>query len=197
MKSLRTYLSKEIPQGIYSRDKINNSTILQNSGSVACAVCRLDLVTSPPEECARIERVQRRATQLIRELKDLSFEQRLHTLSSFSLEKRCLRGEMIAIYTFLNGDSSIGKKLFSLRLLKGTCGHSMKVEEKWFNLKLHKGFFTVRIKRMWNSLPQSVSVKSVDNFKNLYQVLDVCSLGWTNGRSSSIEKWIFFIFFFV
>lgn len=53
-------------------------------------------------------------------------------------------------------DSIIGRKLFSLGSLMKTLGHSVKLDEKRFNHKRRKVYFTVRVVRMWNSLPQSV-----------------------------------------
>lgn len=82
-----------------------------------------------------------------------------------------MRGDMLAIYKYLNGDASIREKLFSLRVCKRTRGHTMRLEEKRFNLKLGRGFFTVRVIRTWNSLPQLVvSEGSIDIFKRLLDV---------------------------
>ena len=115
-----------------------------------------------------MERVQRRATKLIKGLEDLSYEERLQALNLFSLEKRRLRGDMISIYKYCTGDPTIGIKLFCGREFNKTCGHSLKLAEKRFNFKRSSGFFTVRSTRMWNSLPQSVVLAgSIDSFKKL------------------------------
>ena len=120
------------------------------------------------KDVLEMERVQRRATKLIKGLEDLSYEERLQALNLFSLEKRRLRGDMISIYKYCTGDPTIGIKLFRRREFNKTRGHSLQLEEKRFNLKLRRGFFTVRAARMWNSLPQAVvSAGSIDSFKKL------------------------------
>ncbi|KAK4824026.1 hypothetical protein QYF61_009617 [Mycteria americana] len=92
-----------------------------------------------------LERVQRRATKLVKSLEHKFYEERLRELGLFSLEKRRLRGDLIALYSYL----------------KGVCT----------SLDIRKTFFTERVVRHWNWLPREVvGSPSLEVFKRCVDV---------------------------
>ena len=50
-----------------------------------------------------LERIQRRATKIIPELRDVSYEERLTECGLTTLESRRLRGDQIEVFKILNG----------------------------------------------------------------------------------------------
>ncbi|KAK4824223.1 hypothetical protein QYF61_012137 [Mycteria americana] len=82
--------------------------------------------------------VQRRATELGKGLEQKSYEERLRELGLFSLEKRRLRGDLIALYNCLKGG---GREVGSVSSPR---------------LDIRKFFFTERVIKHWNRLPREV-----------------------------------------
>lgn len=67
------------------------------------------------------------------------------------MEKRRVRGDKITTYKSFNCDYIIMGILFYLKSLKKICGHTMKLDKRQFNVKLHEKFFTFRAVKMCNS----------------------------------------------
>ena len=83
-----------------------------------------------------LERVQRRATKMIRGLVHLSYEDRLKELGSFNLEKRKLWGDLFMAFQYFKEDYKQEGNIFTWVGADGAKGSGFELMEERFRLDL-------------------------------------------------------------
>ena len=116
----------------------------------------------------KLERIKRRATKIIPELRDLSYESRLLQCGLTTLETRRLRGDQIEVFKIVNGYEDVDRNMF-FKLKEGSRirRHKAALVKEQCRLDMRKYSFSHRVINEWNKLPHDcVNARSVNMFKH-------------------------------
>ena len=99
----------------------------------------------------KLERIQRRSTKIIPELRDLSFESRLLQCGLTTLKTRRLRGDQIEVFKIVNGYEDVDRNMFfkstqtdSISLLSATlsefqnCSQNCERNSQQYDINTHE-----------------------------------------------------------
>ena len=117
-----------------------------------------------------LERLQRRWTRQVWNLRELSYAERLRSLDLFSVQGRLLRADLILVWKIFNGKCGISpEQIFTLN--RSTLrGHPLKIYVPRTELELTRRFFSTRVISEWNLLAaDTVTASTLDSFKGLVQ----------------------------
>ncbi|KAK4827307.1 hypothetical protein QYF61_016557, partial [Mycteria americana] len=140
--------------------------VLRDMVELAIARAKRDVKEIKLNEAEVLERVQRGETELGKGLEHKADGEQLRDLGLFSLEKRRLRGDLIALYNCLKGG---GREVGSVSSPKGD---SLQSHHGRFRLGIRKNFFTERVVKHWNRLPrEGIESPSLEVFKRCIDVV--------------------------
>ena len=111
------------------------------------------------KDCELLERVQRRATRLVPNLKELSYEDRLRALNLPSLYYRRARGDLIEIYKHISGTYTVTNRYIILEPTqhgRTTRGHNKRIVKPRSNKRVRPSFLIERAGNTWNRIPADV-----------------------------------------
>lgn len=123
-----------------------------------------------------IERVQRRATKIVPQLRNLSYTERLKQLNLETLSYRRTRADLLETFRILTDQHKVdtncycsicpSKSMLTPSIYTSTRGHSKKLQIQAAT-GARENFFENRVAKLWNNLSEeTVSSKNINIFKN-------------------------------
>ena len=118
------------------------------------------------KDMIEIEKVQRRATKMVKGFNTMEYNERLYRLNLDSLHFRRKRGDLLQVYKILKGIENIeSNKFFSINQDR-TRGHCLKLFKKQSNCNLRLHSFSQRVIKDWNGLnEETVRCETLNSFK--------------------------------
>ena len=131
-----------------------------------------------------LERVQKRLIRMLSDAPGSTYEERMNAAGLVSLSERRLRGDMIETFKTYIYNQVIKEDWFKLQeetsrptRSNSVMGEGGEVRRKEVlamertNLEVRRHFFTVRVEKVWNVIPEEVKEqKSINAFKNRYDM---------------------------
>ena len=93
------------------------------------------------KDISLLEKVQRRATKMVRGFEGLTYEQRLRRWHLLPLERRQERGDVIQSFRMIKEIDKVQHPFQMLEQRHGTRGHSLKLQQQFSQLDIRKLFF--------------------------------------------------------
>ena len=120
------------------------------------------------QDVEALEKVQRRATRLVAQVRGLTYEERLRKLQLPSIKERALRGDLIETYKVLTKKLEVDPSMFfEVDEESKTRGHTLKLKKRRSVSWLRSNFFSNRVVTAWNKLPREVvQAETINKFKN-------------------------------
>ena len=116
-----------------------------------------------------LEKSQRRASKLVRNIKHKSYEERLSNLNLMLTLDRRDRGDMIMTCNIINHRVEMDTRFMKMNTESRTRGHTMKLKISRSKIEIRRNFFTNRITKRGNGLSQQITnSKAIDAFKRAY-----------------------------
>ena len=114
-----------------------------------------------------LEKIQRRATRMMEEVRGMDYEERLRQTSLVTLEARRTRADIIEVFKIMKGLEGLKREdFFEMEVEKRTRGHTLKIHKKGARLDCRRYSFSQRVVNNWNALPvEAVSCTTVNSFK--------------------------------
>ena len=129
------------------------------------------------------EKVQQRFVRLLSDVRGDSYEEKLKAAGLITLSERRVRGNMIETFKTMRGVNHVNRdEWFSMQLEEhrptrsntAVVGEELERRKEVIigqraKLEVRRNFFTVRVEKEWNSLPEVVKAqRTVNGFKNAY-----------------------------
>ena len=118
------------------------------------------------QDIDKLERIQRRATKMIKGCANLTYEERLISCGLTTLEKRRTRGDLIETYKIMTGKDTLPiQKFFTVAEDNKTRGHRYKIYKRQAGTWMQR-FYSSRVVNAWNNLDEeTIATDSVGMFK--------------------------------